>query len=610
MLVGILIVVSGGPARRFGLALALCLVLPLSGCGLFASTPKPQDAMQSFLDDFGRGNTDAAAKLTDNPAAAKPVLDKVRSSLKAVSVTGRAVQVTSPESDKNRADATLSFSWDLGKNRRWTYQSLAALQLADTTWLVHWQPSLIHPQLADQQTLADREVQPDVAPVLDRSGVPLLAPDQAVTVTVDKTQAGDLNQVAAALAAALSRFDQTITAQSITDGATGSPNGFAVVTLRNTDYQQVRSQIHELPGVRFSSQTRLLSPDRNVATQILGIIRKSVEDKNAGKAGWRIITVNSVGDEVQELFSQPAQPAEATTVTLDHAVQLAADQAVGPIPQPAVLVAMQPSTGDILAVAQNAPADAQGPIALSGQFPPGSSFKILTAATALGTGKATADTVLPCPGTITVQGRVIPNENQFDKGLIPLHSAFAYSCNTTFAQLATGFAPDDLTKTAKQFGIGVDYVLPGVTTVTGRVPAATDVLERASDGFGQGRVVVSPLGMALVASTVATGSTPTPDLIRGVTTTSDTPPAPVAQPVLDAVRQMMREVVTAGTARQLQDLPDVAGKTGTAQFGDGAHSHGWFVGTKGDLAYAALIVGGETSTPAVTMTGTFLRALH
>lgn len=610
---------SLGLTRRAGLALALCLLLPLSGCGLFRGTPKPQDTMQSFLDAFDAGNTDAAAKLTADPGATKAQLDAIRGALwghghDPASVHATTAQATVPQNDKNRADATLNFDWDFGHNRHWTYQSMATLRLADDNWKVQWQPSVLHPKLASGQLLAFHEVQPDVAPVLDRAGTPLLTPDQAVTVSVvksdlDKPGVGDLNQVSGVLAGALGRFDPSITQQSIVDGANKAPGGFALVTLRNSDYQQVRAQIHELPGVRFSTDTRLLPPDKNFGAAILPQIRKVVEDVNAGKAGWRVTTVDAGGNDVAELFSQPAQPAAATNTSLDRNVQAAAERAVGPIPQPAIIVAIQPSTGDILAVAQNAPADAQGPVALQGRFPPGSSFKIVTAATALGENKATADTVLPCPPTITVQGRVIPNEDQFDKGNVPLHLAFAYSCNTTFAQLATGFGPDDLTRTAKQFGLGVDYVIPGITTVTGAVPSAPDLLERASDGFGQGRVLVSPLGMALAAATVAKGSTPVPNLIRGQATTSDTPATPVAQPVLDSLRMMMREVVTTGTARSIQDIPDAAGKTGTAQFGDGTHSHGWFVGTKGDLAYAALIVGGETSTPAVAMTGTFLRGL-
>ena len=62
--------------------------------------------------------------------------------------------------------------------------------------------------------------------------------------------------------------------------------------------------------------------------------------------------------------------------------------------------------------------------------------------------------------------------------------------------------------------------MPGATTVTGSVPPATDIVERAEDGFGQGKVVASPFGMALVVSTVATGKMPTPSLLRGSTTTA------------------------------------------------------------------------------------------
>jgi cell division protein FtsI/penicillin-binding protein 2 len=79
--------------------------------------------------------------------------------------------------------------------------------------------------------------------------------------------------------------------------------------------------------------------------------------------------------------------------------------------------------------------------------------------------------------------------------------------------------------------------------------------------------------------------------------------------VLDDVRAMMRETVTAGTATALSHLPGVAGKTGTAQFGDGSRSHGWFVATAGDLAVAVLVVDGGSSTPAVQAAGWFLAPL-
>jgi cell division protein FtsI/penicillin-binding protein 2 len=272
-----------------------------------------------------------------------------------------------------------------------------------------------------------------------------------------------------------------------------------------------------------------------------------------------------------------------------------------------MIVAMQPSTGELLAVAQNAAADKQGPVALMGRYPPGSTFKIVTAAAALAAGKVTHATPVGCPATITVEGREIPNSGKFDKGTIPLSSAFAFSCNTTFAQLAMQMGPSELTETARRLGLGVDFVMPGATTVTGSVPPASNVVERAEDGFGQGKVVASPFGMALLVSTVATGKMPTPSLLRDATTEADATVEPVSPQVLDGVRAMMREMVRITPA--LAAFPDLHGKTGTAQFGDGTHSHGWFVGYRGDLAFAVLLTGAEVSSKAVAAAARFLSGL-
>jgi len=135
------------------------------------------------------------------------------------------------------------------------------------------------------------------------------------------------------------------------------------------------------------------------------------------------------------------------------------------------------------------------------------------------------------------------------------------------------------------------------------------VVERAEDGFGQGKVLASPFGMAVVAATVAKGQQPVPSLLRGQETKVNHRSATVPPTVLDPIRQMMREVVEVGTAQLLADIPDVRGKTGTAQFGDGVNSHGWFVGYRGDLAFATLVLGANSSIPAVETTGKFLRAL-
>lgn len=152
-----------------------------------------------------------------------------------------------------------------------------------------------------------------------------------------------------------------------------------------------------------------------------------------------------------------------------------------------------------------------------------------------------------------------------------------------------------------------------MTTITGTVSPATDDLQRASDGFGQGDVLASPFGMAMVSATVAHGAPVTPSLIRGTTTEAAVAPGTPDRAVLDQLRPMMRAVVTSGTARAAAGQGEVFGKTGTAEYAgpDGSNrSHGWFTGYRGDLAFATLIVDGGSSGPAVQMTARFLSAFR
>ena len=594
--------------RPVALAAALVALLPLSGCGLFGEDSGPRDVAAQFVAAFAGGDSTTASSHTDTPESAKAQMDQVRDRLKPATVQASVVEV-GEAGDGDLTTARYSITWDLGKGRLWTYESAFELRRGDEAWKVHWAPSVLHPKLAAGQSLAVQALESPLAPVLDRDGTALLAPIRVISVLFEKAKADNPDAVAGSLARALSGIDKSITKKSILDGAAKAPT-YTVVALRETDYSRVKSAIYELPGVRFTSETRLLAPDKNFAPTLVPAIRKQVEESVAGKAGWRVHTVDSTGAEVEELFAEDAEPADAVRTVLSVKTQKAAENALKTEKTPAMLVAIQPSTGEVLAVAQNPAADKKGQLALMGRYPPGSTFKIVTAAAALDSGMAKADTKLGCPATTTVNGRVIPNSNKFDKGTVPLHSAFAFSCNTTFADLAVKMEPAALTDMATRLGLGVDFVVPGVTTITGSVPPAEDVVERAEDGFGQGRVVASPFGMALVTSTVVSGRVLPPTLVEGATTEANLTPETVPDAVLAPIRQMMREVVTSGTATALNRFPGMHGKTGTAQFGDGTHSHGWFVGFQGDLAVAVLVTDAGTSGPAVAATGRFLDGLR
>ena len=331
-----------------------------------------------------------------------------------------------------------------------------------------------------------------------------------------------------------------------------------------------------------------------------------VAGSNGGANGWQVVLVDAAGAERKTLAGAAGGgQTEPITSTLSVRTQKAAQAAVDRMSQPAALVAIQPSTGDILAVAQNSAAGAD-PIALHGQYPPGSTFKIVTATAVLEAGTADINTVLSCPREITIGSRTIPNEEHVQAGEVAMHTAFARSCNTTFGKLAADLPAAGLSDAASQYGLNADFVIPGIVNETGKVEPAGSTTQRIEDGIGQGHVQASPFGSALMSATVAAGKALTPRLWRTVPTQVTKGYQAPPRAVLDKVRSMMREVVTAGTASALAGRGAVFGKTGTAQFGSGEHAHGWFTGYRGDLAFAVFVDGGESSKPAVGTASTFL----
>ena len=157
------------------------------------------------------------------------------------------------------------------------------------------------------------------------------------------------------------------------------------------------------------------------------------------------------------------------------AVQNAADGAVAAQPLATHLVVVRPGTGELLAVSSNEAANPAN--ALTGQFPPGSSMKTMTATALLSAGTVTPQTPVPCPGTTVVEGREFENEDQFDLGTVPFTEAFAQSCNTTFIQQALTLPDDALAAAAASYGVGTDWDLP-VDVFSGERPATAPARRR------------------------------------------------------------------------------------------------------------------------------------
>ena len=584
-------------------AVLVGVVGALSGC-----TPKPlgpEPMAQAFFAALAKGDTGAAADLSDRPAVARAALNEAWAGLQA---TGLDAAVLSSKYAEDTGSIAYRYTWHLPKDRTWTYDGQLNMVRQEGNWEVRWSATGLHPKLGENQTFGLRADAPRRASVNERGGSDVLVPGFLYHYGLDaKTAAGELMPTARAAVDALRPFDDTLDAQRLAEQASSSGRPLDLITLRQSDHDRVAPALANRPGLVVTPQAELLPTDDGFAPAIISQVKKSVVDELDGQAGWRVVSVNQNGSDVDVLNEVAGAPAPSVTISLDRAVQNAAQDAVNMVGKKAMIVAIKPSTGEILAVAQNQAADADGSAATTGLYPPGSTFKIVTAGAAIDRDMATPNTLLGCPGTADIGHRTVPNYGGFDLGTVPMSRAFASSCNTTFAELASRMPPRGLTMAAAQYGLGLDYKIDGISTLTGSVPPTVNLAERTEDGFGQGKVLVSPFGMAMVAATVAAGKTPVPQLIEGRPTETTGDATPISPKMIDGLRPMMQLVVTNGTANDLNGNGDVRGKTGEAEFEGG--SHAWFAGYRGDLAFAALIVGGGSSEYAVRMCKDMLNGL-
>jgi Penicillin binding protein transpeptidase domain/NTF2-like N-terminal transpeptidase domain len=587
-------------ATQTSLLTRLIAVWVIAAGSLAGCTPRPDGPApiaEQFFAALVSGNTSAAAAQSDRPEDARAALNAAWAGLQAEHLDA---QVLGSSFDEDTGSVDYRYTWRLPKNRTWTYDGRLSMIRQEGRWEVRWTPAGLHPKLGEHQTFALRADPPRRASVNEVGGTDVLKPGYLYHYELDAAKAGaQLMSTVRAVVDALDPFDNTLDPQRLAEEASSSTKPVDLITLKPDDNNRVAPAIGRLPGIVVTPQADLLPTDEGFAPDLVAQVKKAVLAQLDGEAGWRVVSVNQNGVDVGILNEVPGTPAPSVSLTLDRSIQNAAQRAVNNVGKQAMIVVIKPSTGAILAIAQNPAADAQGPLATTGLFPPGSTFKIITAGAAIQRDMATPNTLLACPGTIDIVHRTIPNYGGFDLGVVPMSRAFANSCNTTFAELASRMPPTALTVAAAQYGIGPDYDIAGITTVSGSVPPTVNVAERTEDGFGQGKVLVSPFGMALAAATVAAGKTPVPQLILGRPTEITGDRTDITAQMLDGLRPMMRLVVTNGTAKDISDAGDVHGKTGEAEFPGGSHS--WFAGYRGDLAFAALIVGGGSSEYAVRM---------
>jgi peptidoglycan glycosyltransferase len=335
------------------------------------------------------------------------------------------------------------------------------------------------------------------------------------------------------------------------------------------------------------------------------------------------------------LTGEPAAGA-SLEISIDPDVQAAAQQALGD--RRGAAVALDPRTGAILAMVSTPsfdpntlsshqlaavdeafvqltedPAQPLVNRAIAGDlYPPGSTYKLVVAAAALESGDYDPDSELEGPRTYTLPGTETDLPNFAGAACDPqdrptLAESVRVSCNTSFAWLAGELGADALREQSEAFGFGQELQVP-MTVTPSSYPEAPDTAQLALTGIGQHEVRVTPLQVAMISAAIANdGVVMDPYLVqtvrnRDLEVIEETDPGQLSRAVsgstAQALRDMMVSVVESGSG-QAAAVPgiQVAGKTGTAEFGTQGAAHGWFTGfAPADDPQIALAVVVESAT--------------
>lgn len=624
---------------------AVLVTATLTGC---TSAPDPGPVAERLAEALASGRTSDVPWADDAPGpdAQDQTWAQVFEQMGSEKPTVRATKTVRTE---NTTAVTLQWAWELGvPATTWSYTTSATLTLVGGQWKARWSPSLLAPSLADSERLVVVRTQAERGRVLGAGDQVLVEPRDVMRVGIDKTLVGEDQQDAAAraLATALD-MDPQAYADRV---AAGGPKQFVeAVTVRLDDLDYDLVALGEMDGVNLVPDTLPLAPYADFARPVLGRagaataelvdasggavvagdttgltgLQRQYDELLRGTPGWDVRAVSADGTVRRQLFHSDPVTGQDLRTTIDLGMQQTAESLLERQEPASAIVAIRPSTGDIVAVASG-PGGGGLSTATVGQYAPGSTFKVVSGLALLRAGY-TPDQTVACPDTVTVSGkqfRNVPGYPTSATGSVSFTTAFAHSCNTAFVGGADKVTDRDLAVAARSLGLDPGSGA-GFGAFLGSVPDGTDATGHAAAMIGQGKVLASPLGMATVVASVAAGSTVNPRVVvdapAAAPTASPTATGPALVPLTDtevaALRTLMHAVATDGTAavvlaQVMSD--DLLAKTGTAEFDNGGSTanRAWIVAAQGDLAVAVFVeVGDHGSTTAGPIMADFLKSV-
>ncbi|SEM78159.1 peptidoglycan glycosyltransferase [Pseudorhodobacter antarcticus] len=488
--------------------------------------------------------------------------------------------------------------------------------------------------LAEDNRISIRLIPPARGLIMDRNGKLIAGNEQNYRVVISRDDAGNvedvLNRLSGILPIAPEDFDRALKdarrrsplpiivadrlswddVSKVAINAPALPGvapevGLSRIYPRDTDFAHV---VGYVGPVSDSDLAKLEEPDPLLQTPKFQIgkigVETWMEDALRGKAGNRRVEVNAVGRVMRELGRQEGVAGGDVLLTIDADVQNYTQARLGE--ESAAAVVMDVNNGDLIAVVSAPSFDPNlfvrgishndynaltendhRPLAnksVAGAYPPGSTFKMVTALAALEAGVATTASSVNCPGYLEVGGRRFHCWSRRGHGRVDLDRALSESCDVYFYDLALKVGIDKIAEMGRKLGLGERHNIPMSAITEGLMPNKAWKQERygtdwrigdtVNASIGQGYVLTSPLQLAVMTARLATGKSVVPRLVQSVGGVAE--PFDAGQPMgltpdmLDAVHKGMYAVCNSqrGTAygsRVDDKTLKMSGKTGTSQ---------------------------------------------
>ncbi len=617
-------------AKRSRIAALAIVVVGVLVVGLatgFGSELSAEPAVQAFLFDWQQQQYAAASALTTAPPGT--VTADLRGAFAQLDATQLFLTMKSVVQHGGTAEASFMATVDLAQQGRvWTYSGQFGLRRVNGAWKVDWTPGVVNPSLGPGDRLAVVTHFPPRASVLDTNGDPLelRAPAYVLGVWPDRLSSQ------AATAQAFARVTRVQTGQVLGQIAAAPPDQFLrLATVDPATYASLRSDLRAVPGlvIRPESQ-RLFQAEATAlvggvgseinerlradgalyapgATVGLSGLEQHYQSQLVGTPTTEVVVVNSAGAQTGVLAQWPGAAGTPVRTTINPTVQNAALTALDGVSSSGEIVAVQASTGEVMAVAQHQASGALpagGP--LNAKLVPGTAFTIVSAAALISYGLAKVSTQISCANSFIVGGQTFTSDGTGEQK--PFSADFAEGCSTAFADLSERLTTSQWAQMVREFGIGSKWSQLPVPAFSGSVPSTAGGADLAAQTIGQGNVRMSLLSMALMAAAVEAGHSYVPQVIQ----TSDPagPPGTTLDPdMMSALRGLMRGAVRSGAARAASVRgAQVYGQVGLVHTGSGWMS--WFVGYRSGIAIAAIESGKTAQLSAAALAGAFFSAVR